>query len=162
MTSASYQIEGAAATDGRAPSIWDTFSHDKSKTLDGSNGDVATDSYNRFKEDIKLLKQYGAKSYRFSISWSRVIPLGGRNDPINPKGIEFYSNLIDELLNNGIIPFAVSTLSCPYLDLCENISDFMATTTRRCIIGIFRRRSTTDTAVGSTEKSCLISRISPR
>lgn len=75
--------------------------------MDGRNGDVATDSYRLWKEDIALLVSYGVKTYRFSISWSRIIPLGGRNDPINPKGIEFYSNLIDELIRNGITPFVV-------------------------------------------------------
>jgi len=55
-----------------------------------------------------LLAQYGVKAYRFSLSWSRIIPLGGRGDPINPRGIEFYNNLINELLKNGIIPFVVS------------------------------------------------------
>lgn len=54
-----------------------------------------------------MLKQYGIKAYRFSIAWARIIPLGGRNDPVNPKGIEFYSNLIDGLLENGITPFVV-------------------------------------------------------
>ncbi|KAG2085401.1 glycoside hydrolase family 1 protein, partial [Suillus discolor] len=66
---------------------------------------VATDSYRLWKEDIALLARYGVKSYRFSLSWSRIIPLGGRNDPVNPKGIAFYSNLIDALLEHGIIPF---------------------------------------------------------
>ena len=55
-----------------------------------------------------MLAQYGVKAYRFSLSWSRIIPLGGRGDPINPRGIEFYNNLINELLKNGIIPFVVS------------------------------------------------------
>lgn len=73
--------------------------------MDGRDGDVATDSYRLWKEDIALLAQYGVKSYRFSLSWSRIIPLGGRNDPVNPKGIAFYSNFIDALLEHGIIPF---------------------------------------------------------
>lgn len=75
--------------------------------MDGKNGDVSTDSYKRWREDIALLASYGVRAYRFSISWSRIIPIGGRNDPINPKGIEFYSNVIDELLKNGITPFVV-------------------------------------------------------
>lgn len=66
---------------------------------------MTTDSYRLWKEDIALLAQYGVKSYRFSLSWSRIIPLGGRNDPVNPKGIAFYSNFIDALLEHGIIPF---------------------------------------------------------
>jgi beta-glucosidase len=94
--------------DGRGKSIWDDFSKLPGKTLDGKNGDVATDSYRLWKEDIALLASYGVKSYRFSIAWSRIIPLGGRNDPVNKKGIEFYSNFIDELLRHNIIPFVVS------------------------------------------------------
>jgi len=77
------------------------------KTLDGKDGSVATDSYRLWKEDIALLADYGVKSYRFSLSWSRIIPLGGRDDPVNPNGIEFYSKFIDGLLANGIIPFVV-------------------------------------------------------
>ena len=75
------------------------------KTLDGKNGDVATDSYRRWREDLALLKKYGARSYRFSIAWSRIIPLGGRLDPINPAGIAHYNKLIDTLLEEGITPF---------------------------------------------------------
>lgn len=71
---------------------------------------MATDSYNRWKEDIELLAEYGVKSYRFSIAWSRIIPLGGRNDPVNQKGIEFYSKFIDALLAKGIIPFVVRSV----------------------------------------------------
>ena len=70
--------------------------------------DVATDSYRLWKEDVALLKQYGVKAYRFSISWSRVIPLGGRNDPVNEAGIKHYRNLIEELVKNDITPFVVS------------------------------------------------------
>ncbi|KAH7920871.1 glycoside hydrolase family 1 protein [Leucogyrophana mollusca] len=105
FATASFQIEGSTNVDGRGKSIWDDFSKQPGKTMDGRDGDVATDSYRLWKEDIALLSQYGVKSYRFSISWSRIIPLGGRNDPVNPKGIEFYSKLIDALLENGIIPF---------------------------------------------------------
>lgn len=101
----SYQIEGAANEDGRGPSIWDTFSHTPGKTADGKTGDVACDAYHHMEEDIALLKSYRAKAYRFSISWSRVIPVGGRNDPINEKGIEFYVKYVDALLEAGIVPF---------------------------------------------------------
>ncbi|TFY61258.1 hypothetical protein EVG20_g7129 [Dentipellis fragilis] len=102
---ASFQIEGSVDKDGRGKSFWDDFAHQPGKTLDGRDGDVATDSYRLWKEDIALLKAYGVRSYRFSLSWSRIIPLGGRNDPVNPAGIAWYSNLIDELLRNGITPF---------------------------------------------------------
>lgn len=93
--------------DGKGKSIWDVFSKQPGRIQDRGNGDVATDSYRLWKEDIALLVKYGVKSYRFSISWSRVIPLGGRDDPVNPKGIEHYSKVIDTLLENGITPFVV-------------------------------------------------------
>ncbi|KAJ6601188.1 beta-glucosidase [Mycena vulgaris] len=105
FATASFQIEGSVNADGRGKSIWDDFSRLPGKTLDGRNGDDATDSYKLWRDDIALLAQYGVKTYRFSLSWSRIIPLGGRNDPINPKGIEFYSKFIDALLANGIVPF---------------------------------------------------------
>ncbi|KAG7091632.1 Beta-glucosidase 1B [Marasmius oreades] len=106
FATAAFQIEGSTSKDGRGPSIWDEFSRTPGKIMDGKSGDVATDSYARWNEDLDLLKSYGVKSYRFSISWSRVIPLGGRNDPVNPKGVEFYSKLVDGLLERGIMPFA--------------------------------------------------------
>ncbi|KAJ7045088.1 beta-glucosidase 1B [Mycena alexandri] len=105
FATASFQIEGSTNTDGRGKSIWDDFSRLPGKTLDGLNGDDATNSYKLWRNDIALLAQYGVKTYRFSLSWSRIIPLGGRGDPINPKGIEFYSNFIDALLAKGITPF---------------------------------------------------------
>ncbi|CDO77449.1 Glycoside Hydrolase Family 1 protein [Trametes cinnabarina] len=105
FATASFQTEGSTDADGRGKSIWDDFAKLPGKTLDGRDGDVATDSYKRWKEDLDLLVEYGVKSYRFSIAWSRIIPLGGRNDPINEAGIQFYSNLIDALLERGIVPF---------------------------------------------------------
>ncbi|CDK28778.1 unnamed protein product [Kuraishia capsulata CBS 1993] len=101
---ASYQVEGACEQDGRELSIWDTFSRDPTHTEDGKSGDVATDSYNRWEEDIALMKSYGVNAYRFSLSWSRIIPKGGRDDPVNPEGIAFYRNFILKLLENGIKP----------------------------------------------------------
>ncbi|KIY67180.1 glycoside hydrolase family 1 protein [Cylindrobasidium torrendii FP15055 ss-10] len=105
FATASFQIEGSTNVDGRGPSIWDEFSRTPGKTLDGKDGDHATESYRLWREDIALLKQYGVKSYRFSLSWSRIIPLGGREDPVNEKGIQWYKDFIDELIKNGIIPF---------------------------------------------------------
>ncbi|KAI0073536.1 beta-glucosidase 1B [Panus rudis PR-1116 ss-1] len=105
FATASFQIEGSLEAGGRGKSFWDDFSRIPGKTLDGRNGDVATDSYNRWQEDLDLLVQYGVKSYRFSIAWSRIIPLGGRNDPVSEEGIAFYSKLIDALLERGITPF---------------------------------------------------------
>jgi beta-glucosidase len=100
---ASYQIEGAAAEDGRTPSIWDTFSHTPGKTFQGETGDIADDSYHRYKEDVQLLKNLGMKVYRFSMSWSRVFPDATGN--ANEKGVDYYRRVIDELLNNGIEPY---------------------------------------------------------
>lgn len=109
-TLASYQIEGAFSEDGRADSIWDTFTRIPGKIADGSSGDVATDSYHRWREDIALLKYYGVRAYRFSLSWSRIIPQGGRSDKVNPEGVVFYRNLAQELLKHGITPYVVCTL----------------------------------------------------
>ncbi|KAJ3130237.1 hypothetical protein HK098_004284 [Nowakowskiella sp. JEL0407] len=105
FATASYQIEGAVNEGGRGKTIWDTFSHTPGKVHNNDTGDVTTDSYHRYKEDIALLKSYGAKAYRFSLAWSRIIPLGGRHDPINEEGLNWYSNFVDELLAAGIVPF---------------------------------------------------------
>jgi beta-glucosidase len=98
-----YQIEGAVDADGRGPSIWDTFSHTPGKTTRGDTGDVADDSYHLYKEDVGLLKNLGAKTYRFSVSWSRVFP-DGRGKP-NERGIAYYERLVDALLDQGIQPY---------------------------------------------------------
>ncbi|KAK9481138.1 glycoside hydrolase [Lipomyces japonicus] len=102
---AAAQIEGAWDRDGRGPSIWDTLAHAGGKIKDASTADEATRSYDFYKQDVALLKQLGVTAYRFSLSWSRIIPLGGRQDPVNQLGIQFYNNLIDELLANDIVPF---------------------------------------------------------
>ena len=99
-----YQIEGAVNEDRRGPSIWDGFAHTRGKIIDQSNADVATDHYHLFKQDVQLIKALGAKAYRFSIAWPRVFPEGAGSP--NPKGLDFYNRLVDELLANGIEPFA--------------------------------------------------------
>jgi beta-glucosidase len=99
-----YQIEGAVNEDGRGPSIWDPFVRLKGKIVDHSTADVANDHYHRYKEDVALIRELGAKAYRFSIAWPRVFP-EGTGTP-NPKGLDFYDRLLDELLANGIEPFA--------------------------------------------------------
>ncbi|XWS50414.1 hypothetical protein CRYUN_Cryun12cG0085600 [Craigia yunnanensis] len=104
--SAAYQIEGAAREDGKGPSVWDTFAKKYPERIaDRSTGDVAVDFYHRYKEDIKLTKKIGLDSFRFSISWSRILPKGKLNGGVNPVGIQFYNNLIDQLLANGLKPF---------------------------------------------------------
>ncbi|KAA8530122.1 hypothetical protein F0562_004831 [Nyssa sinensis] len=94
------QTEGAGDEGGRGPSTWDSF------IQDGLGGrDIAVDSYHRYKEDVQLLKAMGADAYRFSISWSRILPDGTVSGGINQEGVDFYNNFIDELLKNGIMPF---------------------------------------------------------
>ncbi|PON55334.1 Glycoside hydrolase [Trema orientale] len=95
-----YQVEGAANEDGRTPSIWDTFAH--AGYSQGDTADVACDHYHKYKEDVQLMADIGLDAYRFSISWSRLIPNG--RGAVNPKGLEFYNNLINELLKHGIQP----------------------------------------------------------
>lgn len=101
---ASYQVEGAVKEDGRGPSIWDTFSHTPGKTAHGDTGDVADDFYHRFRDDIGLMQSLGIKAFRFSVAWPRIFP-GGTGQP-NAKGVDFYSRLVDALLQAGIQPFA--------------------------------------------------------
>ena len=100
---AAYQIEGGAKDDGRGASLWDVFSHTPGKTHEGDNGDVADDSYHLYKEDVKLLKALGVSAYRMSMSWSRIFP-SGKGD-VNPKGLDYYNRVVDELLANGITPY---------------------------------------------------------
>jgi beta-glucosidase len=101
---ASYQVEGAVKEGGRGPSIWDAFSHTPGKTVNNVTGDEADDHFHRYKEDVQLMKALGVRSYRFSIAWPRVFPQGSGQP--NPKGLDFYDKLVDELLANGIEPFA--------------------------------------------------------
>jgi beta-glucosidase len=100
---ASYQIEGAVKEDGRGASIWDVFSHTPGKVANGDTGDVACDSYHRYREDIALLKNLGVKAYRMSIAWSRIYPNG--RGPVNQKGVDYYNRVIDALLAAGIQPY---------------------------------------------------------
>ena len=99
----SYQIEGAAKIGGKGPSIWDAFCQIPGKTHRGETGEVACDHYHRYKEDIQLMKNMGVKAYRFSIAWARIMPTG--KDKVNEEGVQFYSDLIDALLEAGIEPW---------------------------------------------------------
>ena len=99
-----YQIEGSPLADGAGPSNWHRFSHTPRMTANGETGDVADDHYRLWREDVALMRELGLTAYRFSISWSRIFPEGtGRS---NPKGLDFYSRLVDELRAAGIRPFA--------------------------------------------------------
>ena len=99
----SYQIEGGAFEDGKGRSIWDDFTHAPGHIRDNSTGDIACDHYHRFREDVKLMADMGIRNYRFSISWPRVLPQG--TGEVNQAGLQFYSDLVDCLLEHGIRPF---------------------------------------------------------
>lgn len=99
---AAFQIEGAASEDGRTPSIWDTFCRQPGRVLAGDTGDVACDHYHRIEEDLDLIASLGLPSYRFSVSWPRVIP--SADGPVNAVGLDFYQRLVDGLLDRGITP----------------------------------------------------------
>jgi beta-glucosidase len=103
VATAAYQVEGAVAEDGRTPSIWDTFSRVPGAVDNGDNGDQACDHYHRWREDVALMRRLGVGAYRFSIAWPRVLPDGrGR---VNPAGLSFYDQLVDELLAADIRPY---------------------------------------------------------
>jgi len=101
-STSAYQIEGAPLEDGAGPSIWQRFSQTPGMIHNGESGDIACDHYHRYRDDVQLMKKLGLKAYRFSISWSRVLPQG--TGKVNEAGLAFYSNLVDELLANGIEP----------------------------------------------------------
>jgi len=104
VATASYQIEGAVATDGRKPSVWDTFSATPGRTVNGDTGAIACDHYHRFQDDVKLMAELGVKHYRFSIAWPRIIPDG--RGAVNEQGIDFYKRLVDTLRQYDITPHA--------------------------------------------------------
>jgi beta-glucosidase len=101
---ASYQVEGSAAADGRGPSIWDVFAHTPGRTRNGDTGDVACDHYRRWESDLDLMAELGLRAYRFSIAWPRIQPMGA--GPANVAGLDFYDRLVDGLLARGIEPWA--------------------------------------------------------
>lgn len=120
---AAYQIEGAYNEGGRGMSIWDDFSHTPDNINNNDNGDFACDSYHKYKEDVAILKELGFKAYRFSISWPRILPNGVGE--INKEGVEYYHLLINELINNDIIPF----VTLYHWDLPSALGDW---TNREC------------------------------
>jgi beta-glucosidase len=103
VSTSSYQVEGAAAEDGRGPSIWDTRCRTPGKVANGDTGDVACDHYHRYTEDVALMREIGVGAYRFSVAWPRVLPAG--RGWVNEAGLAFYDRLIDALLAAGIEPW---------------------------------------------------------
>lgn len=129
--SAAYQVEGAFNKDGKGLSIWDTFSKLDGTTYKSTNGDIAVDHYNRYKEDVALMKEMGLKAYRFSISWSRIFPEG--RGQVNEEGLKFYDNLIDELIKSDIKPI----ITIYHWDLPQKLQDLYGGWESREIIDDF-------------------------
>src|SRR5690606_35453495 len=102
VATSAFQIEGAWNEDGKGPSIWDTFGHTPVKVAGDVPGDRGADHYHRYKQDVALMQQIGVTSYRFSLSWPRLLPQG--KGEVNRNGLDFYPRLIDELLEDGIQP----------------------------------------------------------
>ncbi|MES1158972.1 MAG: family 1 glycosylhydrolase, partial [Terricaulis silvestris] len=99
-----YQVEGSPLADGAGVSNWHRFAHTPGRTVDNANGDIACDQYRRWREDIGLMRELGMQAYRFSISWSRILPEG--RGKVNAKGLDYYERLVDGLLEAGIEPLA--------------------------------------------------------
>ena len=102
-STSAYQIEGAAAEDGRGPSIWDHYCRQPGRVAGGDHGDVACDHYHRYVDDIALMRDLGLQAYRFSVAWPRVLPEG--RGAANGKGLDFYDRLVDRCLQAGIEPW---------------------------------------------------------
>jgi beta-glucosidase len=117
VATSAFQIEGAAHADGKGPSIWDTFSHEDGRILDGSNGDVACDHYHRYRDDVRLMASLGVDAYRFSMAWSRVQPMG--KGSWNEAGFDFYDRLIDALCEHNVVPH----LTLCHWDLPQGLQD---------------------------------------
>ncbi|KAK4839098.1 hypothetical protein QYF36_019107 [Acer negundo] len=117
-STSSFQVEGGYLDDGKGLNNWDVFSHIPGKVKNNDNGDVADDHYHRFLEDIEIMNSLGVNAYRFSISWARILPKG-RFGEVNPSGIRFYNNLIDNLLLRGIEPF----VTIFHIDLPQELED---------------------------------------
>ncbi|KAK9152655.1 hypothetical protein Sjap_000135 [Stephania japonica] len=113
-----FQIEGAVLEDGKGLNNWDVFAHIPGNIRNGDNADVADDHYHRYDEDIELMHLMGVNSYRFSISWSRILPRGRFGD-VNPKGVMFYNKIIDKLLRKGIEPF----VTIQHFDVPQELED---------------------------------------
>jgi beta-glucosidase len=138
---AAYQIEGAAAEDGRTPSIWDTFCRVPGAVVDGDTGDVACDHYHRMPEDVAMMRELGLASYRFSVAWSRVRPDGGA---VDQRGLDFYRRLVDELNDAGVRPW----LTLYHWDLPQALEDAGGWTNRDTAYRFAEYAATVHDAIG--------------
>lgn len=127
VATAAYQIEGAWNVDGKSPNIWDTFTHKKGNIKTGDNGNDACNFYYNYKEDIALLKSLNFKVFRFSLSWSRIMPYGTKH--VNQRGIDFYNKVINECLKQGLQPW----VTCYHWDLPQILEDQGGWTNRECV-----------------------------
>ena len=134
--SAAYQVEGAMEEDGKGLSVWDEFVKIPGKTFKETTGEVAVDHYHRYKEDVQLMAEQGLKAYRFSVAWSRVIPDG--DGEVNEAGLQFYENLIDELLAHNIEPI----VTLYHWDIPQALQDKYNGWESRQVIEDFTRYST--------------------
>lgn len=132
-STAAFQIEGAAFEDGRGESIWDRFCRTPGKVFEGHTGDVATDHYHRYAEDVALMREMGLDAYRFSVAWPRILPQG--QGPVNEAGLDFYERLVDELLAAGIQPF----VTLYHWDLPQALQDQQDGWASRAIVEQFAR-----------------------
>ncbi|KAL3616821.1 hypothetical protein CASFOL_039215 [Castilleja foliolosa] len=133
--SAAYQVEGAYKEDGKGQTMWDNFTHTHPEWIrDHKNGDVTVDSYHLFKEDVQILKNMGVDAYKFSISWARILPGGAISKGVNQDGIDYYNNLINELLDNGIQPWVTML----HLDTPQALEDAYAGFLSSRIVADFR------------------------
>lgn len=139
---AAYQVEGAAAEDGRTPSIWDTFSRTPGAVWNGDTGDVACDHYHRMESDLDLMAELGLQAYRFSVAWPRIVPTTAGE--VNPAGLDFYSRLVDGLLDRGIRP--VATLY--HWDLPQYLEDAGGWTSRTTVDAFERYAEVLGAALG--------------
>ncbi len=128
---AAFQIEGSPTADGKGKSIWDTFTHTPKKILTGENADVACDSYHHPERDIELMTELDLNAYRFSIAWSRVLPQG--RGQVNQKGLDYYSRLIDSLLQRNITPF----ITLFHWDTPQALQDLCGGFAGRDMVGYF-------------------------
>src|SRR5699024_4999386 len=131
--SAAYQVEGAHDADGKGVSVWDVYSKIPGKTFKGTNGDIAIDHYHRYKEDVQLMAEMGLKTYRFSVSWSRIIPDG--EGEVNKEGLKFYESLVDELLSHNIEP----VLTLYHWDIPQALQDKYNGWESRKVIQAFKK-----------------------